>query len=469
MEINKEINKILEKKKNFIFIKDKIKKQNYTYLNFYNKSFEILNFFRSRKIKEGSKIIIKLDNSYEYLCLVFACLLGNYVACPIDTEIKQDKLLEIEKILNPAIKITDLNQLRYIKKNTKIKIKKNYEFLIIFTSGTTGKPKGISITNNAYVDSAKSFSKLIDYDENSKILHILPMYYNAGLLNTFFSAFFSGSIIILSEKISGFNIVNFWKIFEQEEINSFHITPEIANTLTKLNVEKSFTENISKIQIISTGSYLHQNTIDKFEKVYKKRLLSCYGLTELGGPLTLQNWENTYVEGSVGYHSMDIKIKILKKSQEKQILIKSPFMMSFFIDEEGKRIKPKLINGYFNTGDVGDYKKKELFIFGRRKDIIKKGAEIISLPYIENIFLKNSLIDEVSGISEFDETKGSKIYLFVKFKNSNNFNNTLEKLKKDINKRLRRIEFPDRIIPVPSLPKTYNGKVKKEVLRDIYL
>lgn len=469
MEINKEINKILEKKKNFIFIKDKIKKQNYTYLNFYNKSVEILNFFRSRKIKEGSKIIIKLDNSYEYLCLVFACLLGNYVACPIDTEIKQDKLLEIEKILNPAIKITDLNQLRYIKKNTKIKIKKNYEFLIIFTSGTTGKPKGISITNNAYVDSAKSFSKLIDYDENSKILHILPMYYNAGLLNTFFSAFFSGSIIILSEKISGFNIVNFWKIFEQEEINSFHITPEIANTLTKLNVEKSFTENISKIQIISTGSYLHQNTIDKFEKVYKKRLLSCYGLTELGGPLTLQNWENTYVEGSVGYHSMDIKIKILKKSQEKQILIKSPFMMSFFIDEEGKRIKPKLINGYFNTGDVGDYKKKELFIFGRRKDIIKKGAEIISLPYIENIFLKNSLIDEVSGISEFDETKGSKIYLFVKFKNSNNFNNTLEKLKKDINKRLRRIEFPDRIIPVPSLPKTYNGKVKKEVLRDIYL
>ncbi len=469
MEINKEINKILEKKKNFIFIKDKIKKQNYTYLNFYNKSVEILNFFRSRKIKEGSKIIIKLDNSYEYLCLVFACLLGNYVACPIDTEIKQDKLLEIEKILNPAIKITDLNQLRYIKKNTKIKIKKNYEFLIIFTSGTTGKPKGISITNNAYVDSAKSFSKLIDYDENSKILHILPMYYNAGLLNTFFSAFFSGSIIILSEKISGFNIVNFWKIFEQEEINSFHITPEIANTLTKLNVEKSFTENISKIQIISTGSYLHQNTIDKFEKVYKKRLLSCYGLTELGGPLTLQNWENTYVEGSVGYHSMDIKIKILKKSQEKQILIKSPFMMSFFIDEKGKRIKPKLINGYFNTGDVGDYKKKELFIFGRRKDIIKKGAEIISLPYIENIFLKNSLIDEVSGISEFDETKGSKIYLFVKFKNSNNFNNTLEKLKKDINKRLRRIEFPDRIIPVPSLPKTYNGKVKKEVLRDIYL
>ena len=64
--------------------------------------------------------------------------------------------------------------------------------------------------------------------------------------------------------------------------------------------------------------------------------------------------------------------------------------------------------------------------------------------------------------------KGQK-YIYLLNLKSNNFNNTLEKLKKDINKKLRRIEFPDRIIPVPSLPKTYNGKVKKEVLRDIYL
>ena len=91
-------------------------------------------------------------------------------------------------------------------------------------------------------------------------------------------------------------------------------------------------------------------------------------------------------------------------------------MMSFFIDEKGKKIKPKLINGYFNTGDVGDYKKKNFLFLEEEKDIIKKGAEIISIPYIENVFLKNSLIDEASGISEFDETKGSKIYYLLNLK-----------------------------------------------------
>lgn len=469
MEIIKEIDKIFKKNKNSIFIKDTIKNKYHTYSDFFNKSNLIVNFLKSKKIKEGSNIIIKFDNSYEYLCLVFACLLGNFVACPIDTEIKKEKYKEIEKILKPSIKFTDLKQIKYIKKDYKKNIKDNSHFLTIFTSGTTGKPKGIAISNSAYLNSASSFSKLIGYDKNSKILHILPMYYNAGLLNTFFSALLSGSMIVLSEKISAYNITNLWKAFEKEEINSLHLTPEIANILTKLRVGKNLIEKIANLQIISTGSYLHLNIIDKFEKIYKKRLLSCYGLTELGGPLTLQNWENTYAEGSVGHHSKEIKIKISKKSSNNQILIKSPYLMSFFINEKGKKTKPKLIDGYFNTGDVGNYKKKELFIFGRRKDIVKKGAEIVSIPNIENVFLKSKLVDEVSGISNFDETRGSKIYLFVKFKNHTNLNSMMESLKKEINKSLKRVELPDRIIPVPSLPKTYNGKVRKEILRDIYL
>ena len=175
------------------------------------------------------------------------------------------------------------------------------------------------------------------------------------------------------------------------------------------------------------------------------------------------------MEGSVGHHSKEIKIKISKKKSNNQILIKSPYLMSFFINEKGEKMRPKLINGYFNTGDVGNYKSKELFIFGRRKDIVKKGAEIISIPNIENIFLKSKLVDEVSGISDIDETKGSKIYLFVKFKNHSNLNFVIENLKKEVNKSLKRVEVPDKIIPVPSLPKTYNGKVRKEILRDIYL
>ena len=135
------------------------------------------------------------------------------------------------------------------------------------------------------------------------ILHFLPMYYNAGILNTFFSCFFAGSKIILIDKVSGLNIINFWENIRDQNISSFHLTPEIANSLTKINVPFDLKMQIEKIKIISTGSYLHQQIVDKFEQKYNVRILSCYGLTEIGGPLTIQNWENTFVEGSVGHHS----------------------------------------------------------------------------------------------------------------------------------------------------------------------
>ena len=468
MNIDKEINRIIKLYGDKDFIKNDIDKNTLTYSEFYNKSLEVLSFLRSKGIKPGDKILVNLDNSIEYLYLFFACLLGNYVLCPIDSEMKRDKIKDLEKIIKPKIKILNKNNIKFFKKKTKPITKEKSPYLIIFTSGTTGKPKGIKISNSSYIGSSISYSKLAGYDEHTNLLHFLPMYYNAGILNTFYSCFFSGSKITLIEKISALNIYYFWENVDNQKINSLHLTPEIANTLTKLKISSNLKDQIKKIKIISTGSYLHQNIVDKFERYYDVRILSCYGLTEIGGPLTIQNWENTFVEGSVGYHSKEIKIKIFGKNQ-KHIYIKSPYIMDGYVDEFGKLTKPKLKNGYFDTGDIGSYKNGELTIIGRRKDIIKKGAEIISLAFIENTIIKNTNVDEVVGISKIDQTKGSKIFMFIKFNQFKDIDKTLSKLENYIKQKLKKIEIPDKLIPVPEIPRTYNGKPKKDILEKIYL
>lgn len=468
MKIYKEIIEIIGKNQNLTFIKDLPNKKEISFGEFYNKSISIVNYFKSKNIKPGSKIMVQMENSVEYFYLIFACLLGNYVICPIDIEIKNEKFKKLEKILNPSLIIKSLKDLKYIKKNLVPKIKKGNPYIIIFTSGTTGQPKGIQISNSSYIGSSKSYSKMAGYDKDTNLMHFLPMYYNAGILNTFYSCFFASSKITIINKISALNIYYFWENISGQNINSFHITPEIANALTKLKIPLNLKEQIKKIKIISTGSYLHQNIVDNFEKIYDVRILSCYGLTEIGGPLTIQNWENTFVDGSVGYHSKEIKVKILNKRQN-HIFIKSPYMMDGYINENGKMIKPKLKNGYFDTGDVGIYNKGELTIIGRRKDIIKKGAEIVSLPFIENTIIKNPLVDEAIGVSKNDEIKGSIIFIFVKFNKTKNIDKMLDKLESYIKKKLKRIEIPDRLIPVPEIPKTYNGKPKKDLLDKLYL
>ena len=468
MNISKEINRIVKLYGKKEFISNEIDKKSINYNEFYSNSLEVLSFLQSKKIKPGDKVLVNLDNSIEYFYLFFACLLGNYVICPIDIELKHEKIKELEKILKPKIKILKKNNIKFLKRKTIPTIRKNSPYLIIFTSGTTGKPKGIQISNSSYIGSSISYAKLAGYENETNLLHFLPMYYNAGILNTFFSCFFSGSKITLINKISALNIYYFWEKIDNKDINYLQLTPEIANSLTKLKVSNNLKEQIKKIKFVSTGSYLHQNIVDKFEKHFDVRILSCYGLTEIGGPLTIQNWENTFITGSVGYHSKEIKIKIYNKN-EKNILIKSPYIMDGYINEHGKLSKPKLKNGFFDTGDIGSYKNGELTIIGRRKDIIKKGAEIVSLASIENTILKNEIVDEVTGISKNDQIKGSKIFMFIKFNKVKKVDKMLNKLENYIKRKLKKIEIPDKLIPVPEIPKTYNGKPKKNILEKIYL
>jgi len=468
MELNYKLENLIKRYKDKVFIKDLTKKKEISYNEFYQNSLYLHNYFKSKKIKEGSRIMIHMNNSLEYLYVLFACLIGNYVACPVDTEIKKKKLKQLEKILRPSIKIKKEKDVKFLKFPS-IVTEKKVPYILIFSSGTTGEPKGIQISNYSYIKSAISFSKLVNYDEQSNILHILPMYYNAGILNTFYSCFFAGSQITLAKKISALNIFFFWDNILKENITSFHLTPEIANALTKLKVSNNLKNKISKIKIISTGSFIHQNIVDEFEKIYGVRILSCYGTTEIGGPITIQSWENSFVEGSVGYHSKEIKIKILKKRGIKYVYVKSPYLMDCYINSKGKKIIPKLKNGFFKTGDIGEYKKKELLILGRRKDVIKKGSEIISLPYIENVAMKSKIIEDIASVSKYDLAKGSKVFIFVKFKKNKDLTAAINDLNKHFFKNLKKIEIPDKIIPVPLIPKTFNGKPKKQVLEQTYL
>ena len=143
--------------------------------------------------------------------------------------------------------------------------------------------------------------------------------------------------------------------------------------------------------------------------------------------------------------------------------------MMGYILPNGSFEKPKLNRNYYDTGDIGNYENEQLFITGRRQDIIKKGGEILSLNFLDNICKKIKNIDDCVHLSLEDINKGNKILLFVKFKKLEKINEKLKKLNLNLKKELRTIELPDKIYPVPLIPKLFNGKINKPLLKDIYL
>ncbi len=464
--------KVFDNNHNNIAITDTIKNKKITYKEFLNQSINTIQYLKDRKkIKAGDKILISLENSYEFLVLIFACLLGGFVAVPIDPNLPAERLINLKKMIKPKIKINKINlnfSNKKIKKN-KLSFSKR-DFLILFTSGTTGEPKGIILENYKYISSAFSYSKMCEYDDKTKIYHALPMFYNAGMINIFFSGICSGSNIVIGSRINPINLFNLVDTLKDHKINSIHLTPEILNSLNKIYENRNCDrEEFNNIQVISTANYLHEKTREDFEKKFGIRILNCYGITEAGGPLTLQRWEDTYFEDSVGQHSKEIKFSILKKNKINKILVLSPYMMKGYIQPNGKFIKTKLIKKYFDTGDVGKYENEQLFITGRRNDIIKKGGEILSLNFLDNFCKKIKNIEDCVHLNLEDIDKGNKIILFVKFHKIGEIDNEIEKLSLIFKKELRNIEQPDRIYPVPVIPRLFNGKINKSKLKQIYL
>lgn len=421
------------------------------------------------KLKKDSKILILNSKKYDNFVSIFACLLSGNIAIPVDPTTTKKKLNELKKNYKPNLILKNgikLSNKRKLKNNLKIEKK---TFLIIQSSGTTGNSKGIVFSNTNYLKSAKYFQNLANYDQTSCLYHCLPLHFNAGILNLFFSIIFAGGKIVFSEKIDAIKILNFWKIPMRFNCDTLHLVPSIIENLNKIslieNKEKEYIKNIKSIY--STGSYLHENTQDRFFKKFKRRIQSVYGVTEIGGPITLQRWEDTFEENNIGHHEKEVKIKIIKHKNKPFIYIKTDFMMDGYYDLN-KFSKIKLLKGYFKTDDIGYHKNNTLFFYGRDSENIKINGEMISLKYIENIAKNHKDILQVAVTTKKNELNDDLIYLFAQIKKVSDFKSNIESIYNYLKKKLKKIELPYKILLVPDLPKTASGKIKKNILNDIY-
>jgi len=469
--LKKKILKIFDKNKDNVFLINSLTNEEVTYGAFLNKTQSLLKYFHSIGLTPNSNILISKKNSEDYLVTFLACCLGGYKILPVDPGITQDRIDSIFKVINFDYIINNKTKFSFTKNSTKFDKKfylKDHDFLMISSSGTQSEEfKAIVFNSKTFLESSYSFSKLTKYNKNNTLLHCLPMFYMAGILNTFFSSIFSENKIILTNRFSIFNISEISEICSAYKINTFHLTPDMYRSLYKTLNQKSLIKLFKNSKsIVSTGSILHEEIKSFYLKKIKKQIYSCYGLTELGGPLTIQNKSNFYEKNSVGIHDEKIKFKIKKN----EILINSVFKAKYFLSISGKK-KFKVKNKFYGTGDLGYYKNKQLFITGRNKDIIKKGGEIVSLSLVESVFLSRDDILEVAAVpaSKIKNNACEENYvLFLTMNEKYHIEKKIDELELFYKKKLRKIEYPKKMIVVGSMPKTSNGKIKKNSLINLF-
>lgn len=442
------------------------KKRWYSYAQIWSNAYNYYLFIKKQDVRE---VAVILENGVELLTLYFACVLGNFMIVPIDPQKSQE---EIDSILenHPGIwRIQSVDELPVCSEEEimpsvlsvlldAIDFEKIY--LVTYTSGSTGQAKGVRHSLKNLLLASISFGDKVGFGKESVVCHTMPMTYMAGILNTIFMPFIQGSKIVLYPRFNVMTAVSFWKNTQAYGVNTFWLSPTMLNILMTVDRKgkgADYLKTIDPVFCIGTAPLFPQLK-NAFEERYGVQLLQSYGLSETLFVSTKVR-EGTGDIQSVGEVLDEVNLRF---SQSEEILIDVPWMFHGYSNEN---TSDYFEGAYYLSGDLGTISEGELFITGRKKDLIVRGGMNISPKQMEEKLLDSGFVTECAISSVIDKCEEVVICWY---KAENEVTNPGVLLNGYLAQHLGKAYKVDKYICIKEIPKNLNGKVDKERLKREY-
>ncbi|SDE98341.1 class I adenylate-forming enzyme family protein [Sporomusa acidovorans] len=340
-------------------------------------------------------------------------------------------------------------------------------FLLLYSSGTTGRSKGILLSNKAALSLCRDQNRSGIVTGNDVMLLILPMFHCCPLCVFTYPMCYAGQALCIRQ----FSVSDFWPTVIQYEVTIIMAVPTMIEYILNRIDPKDVDMSKVKIKYANTGAGpLSLATRKRLKEQYNIDLLVGYGLTEGCGGSSVEPPLGYYKEGSCGlpYPEQQIEIideqgNILPNNKIGEICIKGDNVMSGYLnkaDEYAKAVR----GGFLHTGDVGYFDEEGyLFVTDRKGDMIIRGGENIYPREIEHVLEANRLIAEVAIIGVPDKLLGEKLKAYIVPKVKGTI--TPESTKAWLAERIADFKIPDYYEFVSSLPRTATGKIQKNELR----
>ncbi|MEK4228000.1 class I adenylate-forming enzyme family protein [Solibacillus sp. FSL H8-0538] len=273
--------------------------------------------------------------------------------------------------------------------------------LIMYTSGTTGEPKGAMLSHNNLISSAITLSSSISWWETDRYLHMVPLFHIAGFTPLITNVHTGATTVFLEN----FEPIQAWQVMEREKITTMMSMPEMLVSLIKaIDLMKP---DFSTIRTITCGTSTVPQQIIHVFKQFGIPVQQVYGLTEFTGGLTI--WRSEFDEqkyDSKGKLVMYSEIKVvsletgeaLQPHEDGEILCRGPqTFLGYFKDEEST--KNALVDGWYHTGDIGHVDEEGfLYLVDRMKDIIVHNGEKIYSAEVENLLVSHFAVAQAAVI-----------------------------------------------------------------------
>lgn len=336
---------------------------------------------------------------------------------------------------------------------------------LIYTAGTTGKPKGVVHTHGSLYANAYMQHHSYPPTDGMTYIGILPLCHSYGIASSNLSLFRNNRTVLMNT----FDVNAIFAAIEKYAGNILGAVPTMYVYMLLFPEPKKY--NLSSMKYWACGSApLAVETWNRFKEVYGFEIIEGWGLTEAGANNSCNPWEGKKKIGSIGLPmtGTDMKImddtgKILPAGEKGEIVIRGPQVMKGYWNKPEETAQ-SLVDGWLHTGDVGYVDEDGYFwITDRKKDLIIKGGENISPRTIEEVLYSHPQVSEAAVIGVKDEKYGEEIKAFVVLHPGEKA--AAEDIVAFCRTKLTNFLLPKYVVFLEAMPKSLVGKILKTELR----
>jgi len=482
----------------------------YTYKTLNERIYKLSNIFLGRGIKKGDRIAVLMHNSIQYVEIFFAISKIGGILVPLNWRLAMPELEFIIKDSKSRLIIFEEEFLENVTKmRKKIGVEQyiscsckseghkhvlpywidDYELLmdrascdkpeipwqsgdddthiIMYTSGTTGVPKGAMLSHKKTFYNVLNANIYFDLTKKDVAIIARPLFHSGGLIVELAPVLYKGATVIIKRRFSSEDIL---KTIEDYKVTILELPATVYNfILHECDISKY---DISTVKCFFTGGErVSLNLLASYAKkgIYISQI---YGLTEASTLFWLP-YDLAYKKmGSVGKPVFHAEVRIVDERGEQvqkgivgEIIVKGPIIMNGYWGRP-ELTKKVIKDGWLYTGDLARMDEEGfVYIVDRKKDMFISGGENVYPAEVEKAILNHPDVHDVAVIGVEDERWGEVGKAFIILKPDRN--TTEEDIYRFLKDKLARYKIPKYIVFVDKLPKTASGKIRKSLLKGL--
>jgi len=438
-------------------------------------------FFERQQLQKGSRVAVFAKNHIQLFAVLFACGLRGLIYVPLNWRLSKEELTQILEDATPAIllyeedshcplvleKMFSLHVSQHEKEiqPSRQDVDVDDPWLMIYTGGTTGHPKGVVLSFQSVNWNAMNTIISWGLHAQDRTLNYMPMFHTGGLNALCIPLLMAGGTVIIGDKFDAEEALQATNQY-QTTISLFVPTMYQAMIATKYFQENQFP---SMKVFLSGGAPCPHPIYDAF---YNKGLFfkEGYGLTEAGPNNFYIDRERAYAKkGAVGKSMQFNEAKIISHTGKScapgevgELLVRGKHMFRFYWNNKQETANI-LQDGWLKTGDLAMMDAEgDFYIVGRRKEMIISGGENIYPQEVEQCLLRHPDVREVAVIGVGDDYWGEIVTAFIVCPHQ--VASLLDDLNELCHQQLGRYKIPKQMIFLDELPKTSVGKIDKKAL-----